>query len=94
MRAVILGEAFAHHHPSGNGHWFNIMLCNTLFYLRASRDIRILAFKNQPDFDFSKSEKQVLSLEKDFNPIYVKNLSCKTIKKKGFCFPDCYFQLN
>jgi len=91
MRAVILGELFTHHHPSGNGHWFNIMVFNTLYYLGTSRDIRILAFKNQPDFEFAKSEKQVISLEKNFNPKYIKNLSCKAIKRKGFCFQNCTY---
>lgn len=92
MKAVILGKVQTHNHPSSNGHYFNIMICNTLYYLGATRKVRISAFKNQPDFSFSISEKQVISLEKNFNPAYVKHLSCKTIRKKGFCIPNCHFK--
>ena len=91
LTSVMLGETITHHHPSGNGHWFNIVLCNALHDLGASQELKIQAFQNQPDFNFETSKSQVESLEKGFKKQYAR-ISCKTIQKKGFCMNGCKFK--
>lgn len=63
------------------GHKMRIKVVNKLNYLGYSEDIIIQAFKNQKDFDYNKTKKDVKNLmSRNYSPP-----SCKTTRALGYC---------
>lgn len=88
LKAIALGKLSTHNCPKDTGHLMNISLCNALHYVGAPIEIRVKAFEKQPFFSYAETKKKVLKLEKGFKKKYAENLSCKTIRKRGFCLLD------
>ncbi len=84
FKAIILGK-LSTHGKKGRGHYMNITLCNILQYIGASKDIRIKAFENQPEFDYKLTKYYVEKLEKSFKFRHIRGLTCDKIQEKGLC---------
>lgn len=93
LRKIALGSLITHDRKEGKGHYMNMALCNALYYLGASRNIRIKAFERQSYFNFKKTEYYVRKLEEKFIPEYA-TIKCETIQEKGLCIKnlrgDCH----
>jgi len=70
---------------SGNGHLMRLAVAREYLTAGYSVDETVQLFQNQPDYSEEKTRYYVEHAQK--NP--AKPFKCRTIRKLGFCLPDC-----